>query len=240
MPTYNPTDSKYLTVAQTRTNRGTKDVKIILDINTNEFYTLDDDGNFNLIGSGGGTQTLEQVLTAGNSTGDISILSPDGFTTLDVIDGSLVGSAVDTINSTQGGIAIEPNNCELIVVDGINLNSVFLKLETGTITINFLNADLEHQVGVDENTAFTFYRNNTNQILTYTVCDTNQASIGYIDNSLTIDNKLQITKDGYFMKNIPAFDDDADASILATGYLYQTTGNGAPPLNTPGILMIKQ
>ena len=61
MPTYNPTDSKYLTVAQTRTNRGTKDVKIILDIDTNDFYTLDDDGNFNVIGGGGGVDYTEYV-----------------------------------------------------------------------------------------------------------------------------------------------------------------------------------
>ena len=43
---YTPNQSKYLTVAQTRTNRGTKDVKIILDVDTNVFYTLDDDNNF--------------------------------------------------------------------------------------------------------------------------------------------------------------------------------------------------
>jgi len=69
MPTYNPTDSKYLTVAQTRTNRGTKDVKIILDIDTNDFYTLDDDGNFNIIGGGGSVDYTEYVAFITQSGG---------------------------------------------------------------------------------------------------------------------------------------------------------------------------
>jgi len=39
-----------------------------------------------------------------------------------------------------------------------------------------------------------------------------------------------------------AFDDDAAAATggIASGTVYQTTGSGAAPLNTPGILMIKQ
>jgi hypothetical protein len=42
------------------------------------------------------------------------------------------------------------------------------------------------------------------------------------------------------MNGIPAFDDDADASTLSPGDLYQTTGLGASPLDVAGILMIKQ
>jgi hypothetical protein len=52
---YNPTDSRFLTVAQSRTNNGQKDIRIILDLPTNDFYSLDDDGNFNVIGASGGT-----------------------------------------------------------------------------------------------------------------------------------------------------------------------------------------
>jgi len=43
---------------------------------------------------------------------------------------------------------------------------------------------------------------------------------------------------------LPAFDDDAAAgsglSAIATGTLYQTTGNGASPLNVAGMVMVKQ
>jgi hypothetical protein len=49
MSTYNPTDSRYLTVANSMTNRGTQNVKLILDINGNYFYTLDDNNNFKAI-----------------------------------------------------------------------------------------------------------------------------------------------------------------------------------------------
>jgi len=66
---YNPTDSRFLTVAQSRTNNGQKDIRIILDIITNDFYSLDDDGNFNIIGGGGGSQGLDSVLTIDNRSG---------------------------------------------------------------------------------------------------------------------------------------------------------------------------
>jgi hypothetical protein len=42
--------------------------------------------------------------------------------------------------------------------------------------------------------------------------------------------------------NLPVFADDAAAGVggLTLGMLYQTSGAGAPPLNAPGIMMIKQ
>jgi len=46
MPTYNPLSDKYLTIATVKTRNGQKDVRVILEIDTNIFYTLDDDGNF--------------------------------------------------------------------------------------------------------------------------------------------------------------------------------------------------
>jgi hypothetical protein len=41
---------------------------------------------------------------------------------------------------------------------------------------------------------------------------------------------------------VPLYDDDADAAAggLTAGQIYQTKGGGAPPLDTVGILMIKQ
>lgn len=46
MTNYNPTDARFLTVANSLTNRGTKNIKLILDIDNNVFYTLDDNDNF--------------------------------------------------------------------------------------------------------------------------------------------------------------------------------------------------
>jgi len=44
------------------------------------------------------------------------------------------------------------------------------------------------------------------------------------------------------LRNIPAFQDEANATLggLSTGDLYQTTGTGPSPLNVAGILMVKQ
>jgi hypothetical protein len=44
------------------------------------------------------------------------------------------------------------------------------------------------------------------------------------------------------LKNLPIYDDDADAALggLTSGDFYQTSGGGAAPLNVAGILMIKQ
>jgi len=44
------------------------------------------------------------------------------------------------------------------------------------------------------------------------------------------------------LRNIPAFQDEANATLggLSTGDLYQTTGTGVAPLNVAGILMVKQ
>jgi hypothetical protein len=44
--TYNPNLDRYLTVAQVMTNKGTKNIRLILDLDANTFYTLDDDNNF--------------------------------------------------------------------------------------------------------------------------------------------------------------------------------------------------
>jgi hypothetical protein len=173
MPTYNPTDSRYLTVSQVRTNNGQKDVKIILDVITNEFYTLDDDGNFILIG---GTLTFEDVLNQGSSTGDIIIISPDNLTELGIIDG-------------EGYI---------LCLDGDFETSINVK---GT--------------GV---------------------------SMVYDDTPGGINNEVKIDAVGYFFKDLfPYADDDAATTDgLPQGYLYQTDGSGAAPLNVPGIVMIKQ
>lgn len=76
---YNPTDSRFLAVAQARTNNGQKDVRIILDIITNDFYSLDDDGNFNIIGGGGGSQGLDSVLTIDNRSGLNNILFENSY-----------------------------------------------------------------------------------------------------------------------------------------------------------------
>ena len=53
-------------------------------------------------------------------------------------------------------------------------------------------------------------------------------------------NQFTVSETGMSLQELPAFDDDTDASSLNTGDFYQTTGSGAAPLNAAGIIMIKQ
>lgn len=46
MTTYNPLSNQFLTLSNTMTNNGLKNIRLVLDVDNNVFYTLDDDGNF--------------------------------------------------------------------------------------------------------------------------------------------------------------------------------------------------
>jgi len=77
-------------------------------------------------------------------------------------------------------------------------------------------------------------------------------SVSMIGDNLSLQPKVEVNQFGVLinpqvglfltLQNIPAFADDADASLngLTIGMIYQTNGAGAAPLNSPGIMMIKQ
>jgi hypothetical protein len=279
---YNPTDSRFLTVAQSRTNNGQKDIRIILDIPTNDFYSLDDDGNFNIIG-GAGTITLEQVLTQGNSTGGNTIFSPDLLTELNIIDGS------GSITCGDGGnrnnyIQVVPGKNDYLSIDLGNNDNTYIEQESTNISLrntssngdkvnqvsisqtsisgSFQTTGVTNTISVDENAVNVLYNDVVNQIFSGMYGDNTKAELYYVDNVLAYNNKVQITKDdikliydniggalnyeflladnGFYLKNLPAYADDAAATGLPRGYLYQTDGTGASPLDVAGILMIKQ
>lgn len=279
---YNPTDSRFLTVAQSRTNNGQKDIRIILDIPTNDFYSLDDDGNFNIIG-GAGTITLEQVLTQGASTGGLSITSPDGLTELTAADGS------GSITCSDGGnrnnyIQVVPGKNDYLSIDLANNDNTYIEQESSNISLrntcsdgntvnqvsisqtsisgSFQTTGVTNTISVDENAVNLLYNDVVNEIFAGMYGDNTKAELNYVDNTLSYDNKVQITKDdikliydnvggalnyeflladnGFYLKNLPAYADETAASGLPTGYLYQTDGTGASPLDVAGILMIKQ
>jgi hypothetical protein len=276
---YNPTDSRFLTVAQSRTNNGQKDIRIILDIPTNDFYSLDDDGNFNIIGN----ETLESVLTQGNSTGGVKIISPDGLTELTVVDGS------GSITCSDGGnrnnyIQVVPGKNDYLSIDLANNDNTYIEQESSNISLrntssngdtvnqvsisqtsisgSFQTTGVTNTISVDENAVNLLYNDVVNDIFAGMYGDNTKAELNYVDNTLSYNNKVQITKDdikliydniggalnyeflladnGFYLKNLPAYADDAAASGLTQGYLYQTDGTGASPLDVAGILMIKQ
>ena len=355
---YNPTDSRILTVAQSRTNNGQKDIRIILDIPTNDFYSLDDDGNFNIIGVSGGTQDLSSVLSFGNTSGanDIVFDASQGLlfdnssrlregTIVDVNSnkgiaqicgagyelkwasgvlysmnntGSIIYQSShnitsptvnddDTLGYQVGSYWMLSNNFTYICSDAttgaavwdeycpfqlrnvlatgnfspdglryLNVNDTEASLKYDNLTnivikaeVTDLEARLEHStspaqiqsVWVDGSSANMRYQDGINIVdvelgLTngFIAVRTNDAgdyenyiqvqfdrvNLVYNDIPGGINHELSVDADGYYLKNLPAFQDDTAASGLTAGYLYQTTGTGASPLDVAGILMIKQ
>jgi|688.fasta_scaffold97346_2 hypothetical protein len=279
---YNPTDSRFLTVAQSRTNNGQKDIRIILDIPTNDFYSLDDDGNFNIIG-GAGTITLEQVLTQGNSTGGVAIISPDGLTELTAVDTqaglyctdaiALVNSiyvqtakiehvAQDTTSDEDTLISQDSKNILLQNTSGSGnqINQVTISQTKVGIENNLSGSQIQ-QIYVDGDSCNMKYEDSINIIdvelgLTngfravqtvqsgdyenFVQVQFDKVQLVYNDIAGGINHELKVDADGYFLKNLPAYADDTAASGLTVGYLYQTDGTGASPLDVAGILMIKQ
>lgn len=277
---YNPTESRFLTVAQSRTNNGQKDIRIILDIPTNDFYSLDDDGNFNLIGGGGGSQNLAQVLGIGNSTANSAIMSPNTLTELGITDGQgyLLCQDGATINTY---LQIFPTTATITCLNFATNDNTVIQNTTNTI-----NEYVEYNNGVSKNSleinqGVTKIKHDTNgtQIQEIFVDAasfnaqyndgintiylegglTNGVMLGWTDGityntfirskfnsiELVVDfggNNFawQVDDNGFFPKNLPAFQDDAAASGLTAGYMYQTTGTGAAPLDVAGIVMIKQ
>lgn len=285
MPVYNPTDSRYLVVAQTRTRNGQTDIKIVLDLISNEFYTLDDDGNFNLIAGGGGSQNLSQVLNQGNSTGNNTIQSPDTLSQLGILDGQIYFTLNDIANY-QSYMVMQPYQTTFNVYDiltangssilmgsnGVSMFSTFNSgLSTNTIIASNVNAALEHftfpsqsqRIFVDASTANMKYEDginiidvelgltngfrarqtiSTNDFENYIQVKFDRVIMSFNDVPGGINFEHRIDADGYFLKNLPAYQDDAAAGTagLPQGYIYQTDGTGAAPLDVAGIVMIKQ
>lgn len=84
MINYNPNSKRFLTISQVMTNDGTKNVKIILDVDTNIFYTLDDDNNLLEIGSHLEIITgfsINNIITLVKNNGEEIIIEPSPTTT---------------------------------------------------------------------------------------------------------------------------------------------------------------
>jgi len=241
---YNPTDSRFLAVAQARTNNGQKDVRIILDIITNEFYSLDDDGNFNPIAGGGGSQTLEQVLFQGNTTGNYVIYSPDGLSTLSIIDGNnemLVNLPFSLKKSQlfQGGDYTQIITSDAATVEQSNFS---VAIDNANILTSFPNGTGTSLVQTNQSYSKIQCADKITSITTRVECNHTEAFISHLDGTIPIEKRFTVDFDGYKLQGLPKYADDADAGSagFSTGRLYQTNGLGAAPLNVAGIVMIKQ
>lgn len=181
MPTYNPTEKKYLTVSQSRTNNGQKDIRIILDTENNVFYTLDDDNNFNEI----------------QTTQDTGMTTTKHFYNLVTQDTNNLNSVIVNDGAPVSGLTKASNGITLIDDSIFQINKDGYYEITTTIQINALTGYLYISVNdviqydslmgifVDGNEQFNF-------TFIYNLSNGDEVKINYYDSSgqwptLTID-----------------------------------------------------
>jgi hypothetical protein len=141
---------------------------------------------------------------------------------------------------SYGGGMVSANQVFFEIVDsGSTQTSLF---QIGTEGNTFSSTDgtwtstLELDPTEDGNTTNLSTTDGTNTQYIYVT----QSSIAIGSNDGVNNTEISILPNSLSLTNIPAFDDDASASSLSTNMIYQTTGNGASPLDVAGILMIKQ
>jgi hypothetical protein len=260
MVIYNPTDSRFLTLAQTRTNNGTKDVKLILDTLDKVFYTLDDDGNFDAVdnetaativelsvgtlkGDNGDAITLDATLENGTNTFS---LAESGVTQITYVDGFDTGTFTISNNTFAHETSVGDMASNISSGDG-GLFFRFVNNDTGsssetTMAEDSINSEVSdgsvyagmNLSVVGEGAQLLFQ--GTDYFSTMTAGD-GFASLRFADEN--VDYRVEATAGGISIAGLPSFDDDAAASGLTQGNLYITTGDGAAPLNVAGIVMMK-
>lgn len=144
--------------------------------------------------------------------------------------------------------------------NGNTLNQV--AISQTSISSVFATPTVSNTISVDENSVTVGYNDVVNDIFATMFGNNSYVELNYINNTSGYQNRLQILENelkliydnqggaldyefrlsdaGFYLKNVPAYADDAAASALPAGTIFQTDGTGAAPLNVAGILMIKQ
>lgn len=220
MPTYNPTDSRFLTLAQTRTNNGTRDVKLILDTIDKVFYTLDDDGVFDAVDN----ETAATIVTL-----SVGTLEGDGANPI-TLDSPLVKGG--------GSINIGDSNV-LTSFSGENGATTFRVADYLTQT-DATGNDLSALHQVSTNQIYMEYKETAAGDPLYTTSMTLQS--GLLDMTMISDPESsgiqwQLNSAGILVGGLPSYADNADATNggLTAGQLYITDGSGTLEA---GVLMV--
>jgi hypothetical protein len=188
-------------------------------------------------------------------TGEISTfgMTSQGFS-LNYTDGGSIGNGLlisgpyavfdVTDGSVNSGFEFDPessnNGTFIYQYDGLG-NSTSVELDPlGSFNGNRLYSTDGTAFGyIQWDYAQSYLENNDGGTNTgYIAIGNQQLDLG-VDDGVS-SNTIALTSTNLNISNIPAFDDDTAASSLTTGDIYQTTGNGASPLDVAGILMIKQ
>ncbi len=220
--------------------------ELFYNIPDNILYTRDNTGIV-IVGGGSGPTYVyyTENTTPGSEEGKIEVT--DGLSTgtnrvrpdnifLEATDGTIISK----VNLTDVGDA------ELLTTDGTGINGVIAQSGGGVISKAYNgsgnNSDINIQYG-------DILLKSINTIGEYSFIDigTTNIHIEVVGTTLgcNIDltgNAIQLNSDLLSTTALQAFADDTAAGIggLTIGYMYQTDGTGAAPLNVPGIVMIKQ
>ena len=185
---------------------------------------------------------------------------PNNSNLLYFIDGTSLGSP-NLFARTEGNIEFyshfnDAMNSFIMQPSAVTISSLQIQLQSndGSVQTEFNQEPTIIQMKVQDN-GVSQYANKiavdtgaanihaedlvTSYIADISVSSTNPEAVMYASdgvNDVTFTIKATIAN----LTNVPAFADDAAASGLTTGDIYQTDGTGANPLDVPGILMIKQ
>ena len=178
MATYSPTSSNFLTVAQSRTNNGQKDIRLILDISTNTFYTLDDDMNFTEIGS-----SVPNINDADNG------LYITGTTAL--LGGTLIQPTIIYSNGNRFCIYGVPQSGN--TTQFCDSQDLFNLTELAGVTINGVGYKYDLTYDVSGNPRSWLFQKVSNDTNAQGTCN---SSIGYINLDNSKETFFESTVDG--------------------------------------------
>lgn len=176
------------------------------------------------------TQTqFNTIDTTGNLYSQFTLRGD--YTILTYIDNDTSQFSELLLNSSQSiltfNIAGGVNN----VVD-VNANQAILQFD------DVSNNGIQSTFLASQNSITVTFNDITADVQTGLYADVNNTQIYFTNNTTPIENKIKVDADGYYLKDVPAHDDNAAAITagLTTGYIFKTTGSGA--ITTSGVLCI--
>jgi hypothetical protein len=190
------------------------------------------------------TYTYDKQITSqteNTTVSDGTDTSTQTMTPTDITSTSTSTTDISTITLANNNFSVGVSD-----IDGAtssfyfdaNKENVNIGLENYTNQVNSLLALDPSKLSTSDGTYIKSYdQSGTSSIIQVNVDSILLSVIGGVN-----EPTIQIELEAISFKNIPAYDDDADAATggLTTDNLYQTTGLGASPLDVAGILMIKQ
>jgi hypothetical protein len=136
---YSPNQKKYVTIAQTRTNDGQKDIKFIYDTEADTFHVLDENGVFTDL------QTGDNPTLAG-----LTLTGTAEFEQNATFQKAII---VRTLSNNESGASRDLNSDTLsnnqVQINGNNGMLIFMNGDTGELTLGNYNTSPESSIIID-------------------------------------------------------------------------------------------